>query len=351
MSAGKSSDEVNNDTTTSGNFLQRLSLTRALLICAKLAIAVGIIVYLVHTQRLGIERIRTALLYPRELLGALVLLLLLPLVMGERWQLLLRSLEYNFRYYDLWSLTLIALFFDTVMPGGIADIVRGYYFDRKLRPQDRVRAASTVVVDRFLGLMALVLLAVAALAARARAVFGNSALRPIAALAAAIGIAFTLVFVFLCVEGDPGRKLLVAIADRMKPGQLLLRIYDAFRQYKRSVGTLILALGLSCVSHLLTMSCFALLGRALGESHLSFADYLYLIPLGLFAAQIPISPGGIGVGHIAFYSLFVMAGSRLGADLFSLFIVIRFISALPGLFYFLLISRQVRERQPAATQG
>ena len=60
---------------------------------------------------------------------------------------------------------------------------------------------------------------------------------------------------------------------------------------------------------------------------------------------------GIGVGHIAFYSLFVMAGSRLGADLFSLFIVIRFISALPGLFYFLLISRQVRERQPAATQG
>jgi uncharacterized membrane protein YbhN (UPF0104 family) len=161
-----------------------------------------------------------------------------------------------------------------------------------------------------------------------------------ALMVGALGSVFILVFLFLCTGGNPGRNLLVKCAARIKAARVAVHIYDAFRGYQHGAGILLKALVLSVGCHLLAMLCFMLLAHALGETHLTAADYLYLVPVGLIVAQIPIAMGGIGVGHVAFYSFFRMAGSGLGAELFSLFIVIRFIAALPGLFCFFRAGRR-----------
>lgn len=319
---------------------RKSALRRALLFAAKATLAVAIVIYLVRTQRLGLSRLLPAFYSPGELLAALGILVALPFIVSYRWRLLLHHLKFDVHWADAVRLTFIGVFFDTFMPGGTSDVVRGYYFDRKFQPQRRIVAASSLVVDRFISIMALVLLACFALGLRVRSIRDDPALQTVALIAGAAGLVFLLIFIFLCAGGNPGRDLLVKCAARFKAAGVAVRIYDAFRGYQRGAGLLLKALVLSLGCQLLAVLCFVLLAHALGEVRLTLSDYIYLVPVGLIVAQIPISVGGIGVGHVAFYSLFRMAGSNLGAELFSLFIVIRFIAALPGLFFFFKAGRR-----------
>jgi uncharacterized protein (TIRG00374 family) len=310
------------------------------IIGVKLLISALIIGYLIHTQRLKITWIRDALHAPVRLWGALALLLLLPFVMTLRWQVLLRALDYRLPYRNTLSMTFMLVFFDTIMPGGAADVIRGYYLDRSFRLQHRARALTTVVVDRFLGVMGLIIAALGALVLKSHTTLGETALHSLELISSSVALVFLFVFLFLLGRRNIGRTLLDWMCSQIRLLKPLLNVYDAFRSYVEKIGPMLQALGLSIAGNALTITSFLLLGAVVGESHLRAVDYFCLVPLGLFVAAIPISPGGIGVGHLGFYSLFEMAGSRLGAEIFSLFILVRFVSSLPGLFFFL------RTRQP-----
>lgn len=298
----------------------------------KIVIAAAIIVYLVRTQRLGFAHLGVVLQQPLHVAALLGLLLLLALVLAVRWRILLTSQGYRCSFRNVLGLTFVAIFFDSLLPGGTSDIVRGYCFDRAFQPHDRVRAASTVMVDRFLGLTGLLVLALFALSFQVRQDYdGLPALRLAISV---VGVLFLLGFLFLCGYGARGRGTVVRLVSRTRAGSLCLSVFDALRNYRHRQFALLEALMLSVVGHSIVVCCFWLVGSFVGETHLSFADYLFLVPVGLCVAQIPISPGGIGVGHVGFYSLFAMAGSRLGADMFSVYIVVHFASGLPGLVYF-----------------
>ncbi len=289
--------------------------------------------YLARTQRLGFAHLGEVLQQPLIVGALLGLLFLLVLVLAVRWRILLKSQGYRCHFRDVLGLTFVAVFFDSLLPGGTSDIVRGYCFDRTFQPRDRVRAASTVMVDRFLGLTGLLILALLALIFQVRQDYDG--LPMLRLVISALGALFLLGFLFLCGYGVRSPSRLLRLLSRTRAGSFCISIFDALHSYRHRQYALLQALLLAVLGHTLVVCCFWLVGSFLGETHLSFADYLFLIPVGLCVAQIPISPGGIGVGHVGFYSLFAMAGSRLGADMFSVYIVVHFLSGLPGLVYFL----------------
>jgi len=47
-------------------------------------------------------------------------------------------------------------------------------------------------------------------------------------------------------------------------------------------------------------------GHVLNETAIPVASYFLLVPLGLIATSLPISPAGIGVGQVAFLALFTL---------------------------------------------
>ncbi len=319
---------------------------------AKVTIATVIVVYLWRTQRLGFARLWTVLEHPGNVIVLLAAMLLLVLILAARWRLLLSSQGYECSFRQVLALTFVAIFFDSLLPGGTSDIVRGYLFDRMFQPHERVRAATTVLVDRFVGIMALLLLAVAALSLQGH----PNEHEPWPALRATVsivGVIFLLGFLYLCGTVGGGRGRLARSLARWRYGATCLELLDTLRSYRHRQGALVEATVLSLIGHLLVIGCFWLLGAWLGETQLGLFDYLFLVPVGLVVAQIPISPGGIGVGHVGFYSLFVLAGSRLGADVFSLYIVLHFVSSLPGLVCFFALKRRppIAAEQRATAAG
>ena len=74
----------------------------------------------------------------------------------------------------------------------------------------------------------------------------------------------------------------------------------------------------------------------IGIKEMNLATQFFLMPIGLITVAIPVAPGGIGIGHIAFESLYQLAGLSGGADIFNLFIIVQLgVFLLGGIPYFL----------------
>jgi hypothetical protein len=78
----------------------------------------------------------------------------------------------------------------------------------------------------------------------------------------------------------------------------------------------------------------------MGIEEMDLATQFFLMPIGLITVAIPLAPGGIGIGHAAFESLYQLAGFSGGADIFNLFIIVQLgVFLLGGIPYFLYSSK------------
>ena len=69
---------------------------------------------------------------------------------------------------------------------------------------------------------------------------------------------------------------------------------------------------------------------------IDIATQMFIMPIGLITMAIPIAPGGIGIGHAAFETLYLLIGVKGGADIFNLYIVTQLaVYLLGGIVYFM----------------
>ena len=109
------------------------------------------------------------------------------------------------------------------------------------------------------------------------------------------------------------------------------------KQYRLQVVVLLL---ISLVIHSLVCMLFYQIAGLLLSGKIDFWKQMSLIPLGLIATAIPISPAGIGVGHVAFENLYNLSGLKEGANIFNLFIINQIFIYLLGVFPFLFYRRK-----------
>ena len=115
-----------------------------------------------------------------------------------------------------------------------------------------------------------------------------------------------------------------------------VKVYSAFKSYQHQKTTLFLTLILSICLHTLIALIFFQVAHLMGIKEMELATQFFLMPIGLITVAIPISPGGIGIGHVAFESLYQLAGLSGGADIFNLFIIVQLaVYLLGGIPYFL----------------
>ncbi len=201
---------------------------------------------------------------------------------------------------------MIGMFFNTFMPGAVGgDLIKAWYIAGE-EPQRKTRAVFTVLLDRIIGLIIFFLYS-----------------------------ATTLLFYLDWLNGKPQLQLIAytvwTVTGLSLIGGLIFysplwtsRLFErtlAFLQRVRFLGSVIEA----CVlyRHHLTTIFFAVIMSALSISSLTFfyylqgsnlnipldmAHYFFIVPIALTASAVPILPGGLGVGQVAFFTLFQWSG-------------------------------------------
>jgi uncharacterized membrane protein YbhN (UPF0104 family) len=121
---------------------------------------------------------------------------------------------------------------------------------------------------------------------------------------------------------------------RLPLGSYLWRILDTLHGYRRSPGTLLLAVAVSLLAQLGTIAVMLILAEAIGHGG-AVQQMAVLIPFGVVANSVPLTPGGLGVGEAAFGALFGIAGLQGGAAILLSWRVILLLISLVGLGIYL----------------
>jgi uncharacterized protein (TIRG00374 family) len=316
---------------------QRLPLAAA----AKLALAAGLIGWLIASGRLELSRLASVSSSPE--LGVIALLLLGAMVIiCVRWWWLLRIQHLREPLSRMVGLCWAGYFAGFVLPGAVGGDVAKSYLILRRRRQARARAFSTVLVDRFIGLYSFVLLGSLSILW----LVGLNEVRPAARGMSAVTLILlsTMTLAAGAVLSWRSRNLLL----RVLPTSWRIAWNESFDLYRRGVGPLFGCLRLSLVSSAFNIASFAVAALVLGDA-IRFEVVLLVAPLVVLANSLPITPGGIGVGETVASTLFASFGAAYGAEIMVLVRILQMLLALPGVGVLLAPSPRDSEALPPST--
>ncbi len=280
--------------------------------------------------------LRTALHYPGTLaLATFVSLLAIPTA-AFRWQLLLRSQDLHFRFTETARIAAIATFFGTFLPGAVGgDIIRVVYIHRASFGR-RSGAYMSILVDRLIGFAALMIYGIVVTLTRP---FGSYHLLEYALLLFASGFLVSIAIVL--VFGDRVLGIVNSLFEGRwhKIAEVVEHSALALRQYRLAWPVLLYSLGGSILVTGMQIGAIVIIAVSMGFGGLSAGDYTIASAYGLMVNNVPLTPGGLGVGEGAFASLCVALGGATNKPYGTIFLIFRcvlMISVLPGLLVYLI---------------
>ncbi|SME98820.1 Uncharacterized membrane protein YbhN, UPF0104 family [Tistlia consotensis] len=327
---------------------------RILLPLCKFGLALLILAGLYRLDILQLHLPEGTVLHPWPfLLGALLVLATVPLL-AERWRLLLSVQGLALPFGTIFGLTGLALFCNLTLPGGSGgDALRCLAVVRRL-DERRTRALVSIFMDKWLGLLGLSMIGAGAMLLRWREIAGHPALALAGTVIAAVsGGAFVLTLLAIWLAGHRGR-LYRALTAPKRPVWLAVlgQLVDAVGSYRYHAGRLAVGVLISLLGHGLTIVGLLVVSRGFGNLGLDADGYAAAMAIGLLANLIPLTPGGLGFGEIAFAQV-AGALSTGGpvvayATIFLIFRVVTVLGLAPGALVWFL--RRERGR-PAAEAG
>ncbi len=328
-----------------------MNLKTTIVITLKFLFAFALIAWLVSNGMLDFASLSVLADFRHFLVLALLLFLNL-LVNNMRWTAMLKMKGFGFTNRHTFPLTLIGTFFNYAMPGGLGgDVVKGYYL-LKRSTDSRTLAATTVLMDRLIGMYGMVLISVAGMAAEWSAVQAHSELRVLALLVAGLFLGMTAFFATSFSVSIYNHPLLKLVFAKLPGGAFLNKLYEAVHSYRQQPAGLIYYLFLGLLSQLLIILFVWYFAWISGVQELAFSIYLFAVPLALISTVLPVTPGGIGVGQAAAYYLFgLFAGieGHFGPDVITAYQVVLFGWGLFGAYFYVTASHV--EQEPATGTG
>ncbi len=266
----------------------------------KIAILIGIVVWLVTT-------------FPREnwealiqqdknwfLLGqAFAIILVAHLISFWRWQILVHSLEVPFSLPEAIRLGFLGTLLNLVSVGSVGgDLFKAIEAARKAEKK-RAEVVTSVLVDRAIGLLGLVVVAGAGLSLATKLSPKMLWIWIGAVVLSGVGIATLFLIAFL------GHRVPILWINRIPlVGHTLYRVANASMVFQGRPQMVIGLLGLSVLVHGSFTLATILISHSLYAEAPTVVEHFMTIPPAMAAATLPLTPGGVGVQEMAIDNLF-----------------------------------------------
>ena len=323
---------------------------RTVVTVAKLALAAAILAWLIAQAHDGFSRlIEQPVVWPLVAAGMLCTFAA-STASFVRWHLLIRAVGIDVRLVDSLRLGALGLALNFVSPGSIGGDFFKAIFLAHGHPGRRTEAVATVVADRVMGLLTMLVLASVGILAMGLAGGPFSALRVLCrTILVATVVCWMGVALLLAVPGLTGRRV-CRWADAIPlVGKTIARLLGAVRTYRSQKPILLAAVGLSVLVALFFIWSYYLVARGLPVEEPSFAEHLMIVPVAGLVGAIPITPSGLGTLELAVEELYkaVPGGEGVQPGDGTLVALARRVTelavALVGLMFYLTHRREVEE--------
>lgn len=226
--------------------------------------------------------------------GAFILYLIAQTLLAIRWVSLLKVHKVFISYFQAVKLTYLGLFYNNMMPGSVGgDLLKGWYITHHSESHRRLEAATTVFVDRLLGLIGMVLVgAFASLLVGPELAYKGIQIRW--AIWSLLGLMILVSVVFFS-RHIRHLFMLNRLLDKLPFAHQLRQIDLAIRAYRSHVPTICWALFLTATIQGMAIISIWMLTQSLKFDQVRFIQCLIIMPIvWTISAAIPV-PGGLGV--------------------------------------------------------
>ncbi|HEX2972251.1 MAG TPA: lysylphosphatidylglycerol synthase transmembrane domain-containing protein, partial [Tepidisphaeraceae bacterium] len=234
---------------------------------------------------------------PTLLAGAVLIFPITFVVTSLRWNALLRVLGIRLTQARTFVLNMVGQFYSTFMPGSTGgDVLKAYYASKQT--PHRTSAVISVLVDRVIGLLALVVMggAMAGLQYVQSENRQDAASRACLRVAVGAGLIVAGTLATMVLFRRPVRRAigLDYLLKRLPMQKMVQQAIHAMSIYRRRPGVVLLSLIGTFPVHITVVISAMLAGEAF-KLPLPLPYYFVAVPVIVLSGAIPISPQGAGV--------------------------------------------------------
>lgn len=289
------------------NFIKAKPRARAAFLI-KATVSVSILVYLAYAIDWStlLEKLAKVQL---GYFSVAIIMMAFPIILTcARWQILLRAQNIVIPIRKVLSFDLIALFFNSFLPGSTGGDAARVYYAIRMFPNEKTRIVLSIITDRGIGLIVLLALGFGALQLQ-RELFQDIE-------AAQILNRALPALLFACLSG----LLLLFFLPSLKNVRLFQRARESLpnhaliqngvrftKDLAKRPGVILLTVGISAVSYLFNFASGYLVSVSLGLS-MSFAQVVVVLAVLYTIISLPISISGHGVRELTLIALFTAFG-------------------------------------------
>lgn len=220
-----------------------------------------------------------------------------------RWYLLVRALGIPFTIGEALRLGFLGYLLNFVSFGSVGgDLFKAILVARD-KPEKRPEAVTSVLLDRAIGLLGLIILAWCSLLMASEASLSEVLLAirnasGVIVVSAGVGLSLTVF------AGDWFDKLIDQLRKIPVAGITLRRMARAVRQLRSAPQMLLVFIGMSVLVHCLLATTIYLISAGVYRTYPTVLEHFMVVPPGMAAGALPLAPGGIGLQEGALSTLF-----------------------------------------------
>ncbi len=249
---------------------------------------------------------------PRGLAIAMAMFVLAAVTSITRWWRLLAIASCRTSWWNAFRLTFLGFFFNLVIPGLTGgDVIKAVLVVRE-NPRRRADALMSVIVDRALGLLVLIGLAVVAVWVSGERFHDIVLWGKRFDLKVWVTVPFGIAIAGLFAVMHPWPRRLLhadALIEKLPQRERIRALDRALRLYSAHPVEMTFATLMSVMNHVCIAGGVYALGHAFGEQSLKPLEYVAIVALANVISSLPMTPGGWGVGEVVFGALFHVLGA------------------------------------------
>jgi len=271
----------------------------------------------------GVKQLIQTANIPRLFLA--FLFLLLPFVVTAwRWMKLMQPQGIALPYFKCLALTFVGQFYSTFLPGSVSgDAIKIIYTSKVTG--SKTKSIVTVLLDRVIGLIALMLIAGIAAAFQLWDPKTGSTMRNVVIMVAGIFLCLTVGSIIYFSKRLRGVFGLTRLLEHPKVPEFVRHADEVLHAYHGHRGILVTAFIAAMIAQLAIPMSAWMAGTAFGIGNANIGHYLAYVPLATLASALPISFLGLGVMDSVVFHFFYSKGLADASQTFALAQAIRFL--------------------------
>ena len=310
----------------------------------KILFSLSLVVWLLRQDKLDFSLVSQSFRQGPHLAIAITLLVVQYVGSAVRWKILLQTkTDRPLPLGKTIGVTWIGLFFNSFLPGSVTgDVIKIFYAKKLDGGLAKSFLLTSIFMDRFVGLLGLLaILGISCLIYHRPILSAGPEMAKLLALNAGIFALSLFLTGFILLAPASLRQSTLKRTKAMpllggKLSSLMGQIWFMGENKKVLVQTFGLSVGLQFINIL----AFYCLTSPFYGSDIPLYYAITFIPLGMMSIAVPISPAGLGVGHVIFEKLFAYTGIQGGASLFNLYFLTSIALNSLGLIPYILSGRR-----------